>query len=275
MPEKTRAGGAIINLLQITDCHLMKAPEGELLGVNTRSSLNAVTQLAKQNIRSKVHASPDLILATGDLAQDASPEAYKYFKSHIDEFSCPVSWFPGNHDDLDVMKAAIGNGEEFNKVVRMGVWQIILLDSHVSGAVHGYLEAEELVILESALNERPDLNTIICFHHHPIKIDSLWLDKIGLRNQDELFEIVGRYDNIKAIVWGHIHQEIDAEIDDIALYASPSTCVQFLPDSDDFALDSIAPGYRWFSLFEDGSIKTGVIRAEGYEFTLDLASNGY
>ena len=253
----------------------MKSPEGELLGVNTRSSLNAVTQLAKQNIKSAVHARPDLILATGDLAQDASPEAYQYFKSHIDEFACPVSWFPGNHDDLDVMKAAIGNGAEFNKIVRMGAWQFILLDSHVAGAVHGYLETEELVVLESALKERPDLHTIICFHHHPIEIDSVWLDKIGLRNRDDLFEIVGRHENVKAIVWGHIHQALDGEIDNVALYASPSTCVQFLPDSDDFALDSIAPGYRWFSLFEDGGIETGVLRADDFDFNLDLASNGY
>lgn len=275
MPNQKRAGGAKINLLQFTDCHLMKSADGELLGVNTRESLSVVTALAKSNIESGIHENPDLILATGDLAQDGSPEAYRHFKEHIDEFSCPVSWFPGNHDDLSAMKKAVGSGGELAKVVRVGDWQFILLNSLVPGSVHGFLEQEELDTLERTLEENPDVHTMVCFHHHPIDIDSVWLDKIGLRNRDDLFEIVNRYTNVRALLWGHIHQELDDEIDDFIIMATPSTCVQFLPESDDFAVDPIAPGYRWFTLHADGTIDTGVIRALDYEFELDLASNGY
>jgi len=275
MPNQKRAGGATINLLQFTDCHLMKHADGELLGVNTRESLSAVTQLAKSNIESGIHKNPDLILATGDLAQDGSPEAYRYFKEHIDEFSCPVSWFPGNHDDLSAMEEVVGSGKELAKVVKIGAWQFVLLNSLVPGSVHGFLEKNELSTLEAALKENPQLHTMVCFHHHPVDVDSVWMDKIGLHNRDELFEIVNRYANVRALVWGHIHQELDDEIGDLAIMATPSTCVQFLPESDDFAVDSSVPGYRWFSLHPNGTIDTGVIRALDYEFELDLASNGY
>ncbi len=270
MSSENSADNAILNILHLTDCHLTKSEDGELLGMNTRDSLEAV--LDEVN---KQHANPDYVLATGDLAQDASSDAYEYFKSKTSRFACPVSWFPGNHDDRDVMRKVIGSGSELNKVVRVGAWQFILLDSMVSGKVHGFLESSELKTLEAALKERPDLHTFVCLHHHPIDIDSAWLDNIGLHNRDEFLKIIDRFDNVKAILWGHIHQQIDGSRNNVNLYATPSTCIQFLPKSDDFAIDTIAPGYRWLKLYPDGAIETNVVRTTDFEFKLDLDSNGY
>jgi len=270
MSSECRVDDAIINILHITDCHLTKSEDGELLGMNTRDSLDAV--LHEVN---KLHAEPDYVLATGDLAQDASSDAYQYFKSKMSRFTCPISWFPGNHDDRDVMRQVIGTGSELKKVFRIGRWQFILLDSMVNGKVHGFLEQNDLKILETALNERPDLHTIVCLHHHPVDIDSAWLDNIGLHNRDDFFHIIDRFDNVKAILWGHIHQQVDEKRKGVDLYATPSTCIQFLPKSNDFAVDTISPGYRWMKLFPDGGIETDVVRTKDFEFTLDLKSNGY
>ena len=57
--------------------------------------------------------------------------------------------------------------------------------------------------------------------------------------------------------------------------ATPSTCVQFLPQSATFAVDNAAPGYRWLSLYEDGSLETGVERISEIPGAVDLASAGY
>jgi len=270
MSNEYSADDVMLNILHLTDSHLTKNVKGELLGMNTRDSLDAVL-----NEVDKSHAEPDYVLATGDLAQDASKDAYQYFKSKMSRFDCPVSWFPGNHDDRDVMRQVVGQGAELNKVFRIGRWQFILLDSMVSGKVHGFLENNELKVLESALNERPDLHTIVCLHHHPVDIESTWLDNIGLHNRDEFFHIIDQFDNVKAILWGHIHQQIDEKRKGVNLYATPSTCIQFLPKSNDFAVDTISPGYRWMKLFPDGEIETGVVRTKDFEFTLDLKSNGY
>ena len=270
MSKEYSADDAILKILQITDAHLTDSDAGELLGVNTRDSLDAV--LSEVN---KLHSKPDYVLATGDLAQDASSGAYQHFKSKMSQFNCPVSWFSGNHDNRDVMRQVVGSGNELNKVVRIKGWQFILLDSLVVGKVHGYLASSELETLEGALKERPDLHTIVCLHHHPVSIQSAWLDNIGLHNRDAFFQIIDRYDNVKAILWGHIHQQIDEERKGVALYATPSTCIQFLPKSDGFAVDNIAPGYRWLRLFPDGNIETSVVRANDFEFELDLDSNGY
>ena len=72
-----------------------------------------------------------------------------------------------------------------------------------------------------------------------------------------------------------MHQQFDGHYNHIQLMSSPSTCVQFLPNSADFAVDTATPGYRWMELHPDGRIETGVERLEALPGSIDLASNGY
>ena len=59
------------------------------------------------------------------------------------------------------------------------------------------------------------------------------------------------------------------------LLASPSTCVQFAPGSEEFQVDSEAPGYRWLRLLPDGRLETGVSRVTGIDFEIDYSVRGY
>ncbi|MBT8446128.1 MAG: 3',5'-cyclic-AMP phosphodiesterase, partial [Gammaproteobacteria bacterium] len=59
----------------------------------------------------------------------------------------------------------------------------------------------------------------------------------------------------------HVHQVHEARVDDIAVYTTPSTCMQFLPAAAAFAEDTgVAPGYRWLELADSGALTTGVVR---------------
>lgn len=260
----------VIEILHITDCHLSADTSNELLGVNTLDSLDAVLAQAVAD-----QISPDLIMVTGDLAQDGTEEAYRCLQDRLSDYHCPKYWFAGNHDHRPSMQEAVGQGSELTKVVRIGRWQIIMLDSLVPGSVFGRLQQSELDVLEQALKERPDLHTLVSLHHHPIDINSAWLDGIGLHNRDEFWQIIDRASNVKAVLWGHIHQDVDATRGDVRLLASPSTCIQFKPGSDDFAIDNVAPGYRKLCLSADGELTTEVVRAESFDFTVDMESNGY
>ena len=42
--------------------------------------------------------------------------------------------------------------------------------------------------------------------------------------------------------------------------ATPATCIQFKPDSNHFALDTLQPGWREIELHPDGRIETRVKR---------------
>jgi Icc protein len=63
-------------------------------------------------------------------------------------------------------------------------------------------------------------------------------------------------------LWGHVHQQAHHHIDGIDWMSTPSSCKQFKPASKTFATDDLAPGYRFLSLFADGSIDTEVQRVD-------------
>jgi len=76
-------------------------------------------------------------------------------------------------------------------------------------------------------------------------------------------------------VWGHIHQHFAQRRNGIQLLATPSTCIQFLPGSERFALDPVPPGYRWFDLHADGTFTTGVQRLQEIPGEIDPDARGY
>jgi Icc protein len=259
-----------LKIIQITDSHLRKEQEGTLLGMNTRDSLDAVLELI--HVRAEC---PDLVLATGDLAQDGSAEAYRCFEQKMAGFSCPVIWFSGNHDDPVIMASTVSRRDSTARVWKDKYWKLIFLDSSVRNRVHGELARSELEFLQEELESDQDKHIAICFHHHPLPINCAWLDTIGLHNGDEFFSIVDQFSHIRLVLWGHIHQEFDQLRARVRLLASPSTCVQFKPGSTDFAVDDLAPGYRWLKLAADGGIDTAVVRADHIDFEVDLSSKGY
>lgn len=262
-----------MRLLQITDTHLFGDQKGKLLGINTQHSFRAVLEQS-----SSENKKPDIVLLTGDLSQDYSIKAYKRIAANVSEaFSCPIYWIPGNHDLPSRMKTVFAKTTFNNdKLIRSKKWQIILLDSHSPRHVSGYIVKKDLAWLDQCLGENPELYSLICMHHHPIHVNSHWLDNIGLRNAKEFLKIIDKHKNVRCVLWGHIHQEFSSTRKGIPFLATPSTCFQFLPNHDAFALDTVAlPGYRWLELKSSGKVTTIVKRAKNYKLTLDLNAWGY
>jgi Icc protein len=108
-----------------------------------------------------------------------------------------------------------------------------------------------------------------------VPIGSPWLDTMMVDNAAEFFAVLDRHPQVRAVLWGHVHQTCDQVRRGVRLLASPSTCIQFQPQSAGFALDEAAPGYRWLELHDSGVIETGVVRLENYSATLDRNSGGY
>ena len=77
---------------------------------------------------------------------------------------------------------------------------------------------------------------------------------------------------LRAVSWGHVHQSFDARRHGVRLLATPSTCAQFLPLSDDFAVDARPPAYRRLTLQPDGALETEVVWVEAAAGALDNAS---
>mgnify|MGYP002226033289 CR=1 FL=1 len=98
----TVAGGAPVRILQITDTHLFAEKHETLLGVNTWESYQAVLSAIHAE-----HRDCDLIVATGDLAQDQSSAPIQHFAEGIASFSVPCVWPAGNHDFQPAMYSSL------------------------------------------------------------------------------------------------------------------------------------------------------------------------
>lgn len=270
MPNVYSTPESSVLLLQLTDSHLFADAQGTLLGMNTLDSLR---QVVERVMSEQPHI--DLLLATGDLSQDGTLESYKRFREETACIKAPARWLPGNHDEPNVMADGFGNKDLLDPVTDVGNWRVTMLDSAVPGSVPGLLSDDQLSQLEDALNDEPDRHHLICLHHHPQSIGCQWMENIGLRNAEAFFEVVDKYPQVRAILWGHIHQELDEQRNGVRLLASPSTCIQFEPRSQEFSLDRLAPGYRWLRLNPDGSLETGISRVPDFEFTADFGGTGY
>ncbi|WP_241622628.1 3',5'-cyclic-AMP phosphodiesterase [Rosenbergiella australiborealis] len=266
------ANNRSVRLLQLTDMHLFRTPHESLLGVNTWQSYQAVlaaVSAERHNI--------DLVVATGDLAQDQSPEAYLAFAAGIHQLQKPCVWLPGNHDFQPAMVNTLAHqGICPQKSVLLGAhWQLLLLDSQVHGVPHGLLSDYQLQGLSEALARHPQRHTVILLHHHPTPSGCTWLDAHSLRNAHQLAEVLQHYPLAKTIVCGHIHQEMDADWQGRRVLSTPSTCVQFRPQCTGFTIDSLSPGWRWLELHPNGEISTRVERLSDTQFQPDLHSEGY
>lgn len=264
--------GTTVKILQITDTHLFGNPGDTLLGINTYNSFHAVLDAIRQQ-----SIAYDLIVATGDLAQDHSLKAYQHFADGIKLLSPPCVWLPGNHDFQPAMVDALAESAMMSaKEVLLGNdWFLILLDSQVMGSAHGELSDYQLEWLDRRLEAHSERHSLILLHHHPIDSGCTWLDQHRLRNSHMLDEVLRKHPKAKTLLCGHIHQELDLNWNGRRLLTSPSTCVQFKPHCTNFTLDSLAPGWRYLELCPDGLVKTTVCRLGTDEFLPNMDSNGY
>ena len=99
---------------------------------------------------------------------------------------------------------------------------------------------------------------LVCLHHHPVPHGSAWLDELMLDNAEEFFAVLARHPGVRGLAWGHTHQPFEGMHGHIRLMGTPSTCMQFAQDADEFQVDDRPPAYRWIELGEDGSVETGV-----------------
>ena len=245
-----------MKILQISDPHLYGSASGALRGVVTDASLRHVLETAYAKV-------PDFaaVLATGDLVQD-DPSGYLRFRSIFAGAGKPVLCIPGNHDEPEAMRRELSQAPfRMCGSYSAGGWQLVMLDSCDPGRVGGRLTMQELDRLDRAL-AGSQAHAMVCLHHHPIETGSRWLDSIGLANAGDFWRVIDAHSHVRAVVWGHVHQEYEGERGGVRLFATPSTCAQFLPQSDSYAVDARPPAYRPFELQPDGRIESEVVWVE-------------
>jgi 3',5'-cyclic AMP phosphodiesterase CpdA len=195
--RKTQADGMII--AQVSDLHLScAAPD----------SFERLAAILDDIEHSGV--SPDLLVITGDLADDGSSDAYRALSRHMQ--ALPMPWLAclGNHDRRDhfasVFPDRIGPSGFIQQSMRCGDGLVIALDTLEEGSADGVLCSERLDWLEGTLHADLGAQVVIAMHHPPVPFFLPKLDDIGLRNAEAFWHIVETCPNVRTIICGHIHR---------------------------------------------------------------------
>jgi Icc protein len=213
---------------------------------------------------------------SGDLVHDEWAEGYKFLRQRLDALGVPYHCLPGNHDRLDLLVGHLdAEAASALRILALGAWDLLLLDSTIPGEEGGHLNARILAGLADHRRADPGRPTLVLLHHHLAPVGSQWIDTMLVDNGGEVIAELSRHPHVQAVLCGHVHQEAEQRRDGLLLLATPSTCVQFLPGSQDFCLDPRTPGYRWLELYPDGHLSTGIERTDAYPTPLTLAEEGY
>lgn len=172
---------------------------------------------------------PDIILATGDLANDEGTEEYAALAQLLAHAPAPVFLLPGNHDDPAKMRAAFpdhsyfpADGHLSYSIDHLPV-RVVCLDQIELHAVPGRFTPELATWLNAALAAEPDKPTLVALHHPPFLTNDILFDTIGLLGSDLFKNVIARHPQVKRIVCGHHHRVTQGLVAHAPAISAPST----------------------------------------------------
>jgi Icc protein len=219
-------------IAQITDIHLGFEP-GNPDEFNRQRLDCALRSLRKMEPR------PDLLLATGDLADAGDDlESYARLKLAVADLPFPVYFALGNHDGRDAFRATFPDApmpDGFHQyAIEDFPLRILVLDTLEEGRHGGNFCETRAGWLSERLAEAPERPTLIVLHHPPIESGLSWMTENPEAEWVKRLEaIVAAKGNIVAVIAGHLHRPVVTRWAGTVLAICPSTAPQvaldFLP----------------------------------------------
>jgi Icc protein len=152
-----------LKIVQISDCHVSADPDAIYRGINPRQTFERL-------LPAVLAWKPDLILLTGDLAEDASDEAYAYLAAQIEKTGVPVLTLPGNHDLAARQKHHFRNTSVDQSLIHeTEYWRVLMLNSAVEKQISGSFSDHQLEQIERELSVS-DKPTLVALHHQPVPV---------------------------------------------------------------------------------------------------------
>lgn len=232
-----------MRLLHLSDLH-MTDNGFEIWGTDVKGHFDRAIELIRQLDEI------DGIIVTGDLSNDGSEWSYSYISRSFKKLNIPFYCCPGNHDCIETM-VDMGLCKVPN-VAYINDWKLLMLNSTIHDMSRGILNADTLSFVDSELS-KDCMPTIIAFHHPPIEPGG-WLNRRLLENRDFFTKYISEKNNVKLVLYGHIHYHIQHRIGNTLFSAAPSIGYAFDKDMPKF---QIAKGQEGFDIIDihDGSIQ--------------------
>ena len=211
------------------------------------------------------HSHLDLVVVTGDVADHGRAEQYVIAAEALSRFNVPVNVCPGNHDFDDPFKTGFGSSAETARVVEMGEWAFLFVDSNAGQMVpgddgtlvdppgdsrihtNGALGEAEAAWLRDACEQTGAEHLFAWVHHPPCADIPLSADEAY---DAEWTAILDHLPAIKGIGGGHTHIPTQYELAGRSVFVAPSL-------KNNFDLEAgtwLPPGYRTYEFHPDGRV---------------------
>ncbi len=258
---------ALIRFVHVSDTHVSADPgfihygHGPLM--NLSNLVNAVNALTFPI---------DFVLHTGDIVEDRTEDAYRVARRVLDGLRAPIHYVAGNHDDADAMQRILldrpPGGRRFDYGFSAGGVQVEVLDSRGPNDPGGTLSDAQLAALRAVCVPR-GLPLVICLHHPPFPLDSLWLDEGWMtskgrtpnmlldRGAEFMQALFPARDRIRGVFFGHVHRAYQIMRGGILFSCAPSAFGQLLtwPDLDRPMSAPLEPaGFNLVTITEERTI---------------------
>ncbi|MEM7341798.1 MAG: metallophosphoesterase [Actinomycetota bacterium] len=253
-------------MVQLTDSHLTsrlpRVPPVEFsdaVHLLTGRTANDATSSVWSKI-AEAEPSAELVLHTGDIADDQTLETYKTAEALLEGLAIPVMVTPGNHDDPKLVGQVFGDRAALTaRATDAGGWRIILASSWDEGNHGGTFTDGTLAELDRLLDF--DGPILVGTHHPPLSPCSH--PDCTNRRSAEFLSMIDSHQNVKAVVAGHLHLCDEIGRRGVRHFISPSSALQLshVHPLEDNNSQSTPAGARLLDLNPDGSIDTEIVWA--------------
>lgn len=210
-------------IAQVTDLHLDAQN-----GVNCENTWQFRRVLA--DIK-EMRRQPDMMIVTGDLAENGGRHAYEALRSEVSGLDMPLYFAMGNHDDRTTFRSCFPESQ-FNDgylqySLDKGPFRVIVIDTSEPGRHGGAFCERRANWLEAELAKAPHKPTLIAMHHPPTDMGIPWMAASETADWVQRFKtVVKTHNNIVHIMCGHIHRTIFKRFDGTTLSVASAVAPQ-------------------------------------------------
>ena len=191
-----------MRIVQISDLHLR--PGLLYSGIDPwcalRQALDRVAGLA-----------PDLLLLSGDLADDGESATYRQLADWLEDSGWRYAVLPGNHDvRAPFLSAFAGQAWAHGRLacqrVDCGEVSLLLVDTLIPGAEGGEVGGEHLDWLEAHCPATG--RVVLVLHHPPFRVGIAGMDAIGCQGAPALAAWLSGKPQVEMMLCGHVHRHV-------------------------------------------------------------------
>ena len=214
-----------MKIIQITDTHLLGVDRANVYGINPAYRLKRAIKSIQQ-----FHSDAKYIVITGDLAHEATPDAYTVLQKIIKKSDIPVYLLLGNHDSREHFSELFPefmHGGFAQYVHKVGKRVFLFLDTLIEGKRYGKLCDKRLAWLEAKLAKYKNAPVYIFMHHHPMASGLHEMDHLAdFRSCKDFWKTIEKFNNVKHITFGHLHRIVHMNKNAVTLHSTRSTTFQ-------------------------------------------------